>query len=128
MIEKTDEVTLLQHKNDLCAKRLAFALRACGYSRIELAKKLHITYSTLSHYLTGEHVPRGEKLKQFAEVLNVSYAWLIGINVTMNADDDNLVVRGKDKLLAKFDSLNTFGQNRVLQYVNDMCKISEFKN
>ena len=77
----------------------------------ELASKSGLAKSSVSRYLSGENVPRSIAIGKMANALNVSPAWILGYNLTMegeeivNVDVDKLTEENKTRLLAYYQAL-----------------------
>lgn len=52
-------------------------------SRSDIIEKTGIPKSALSMYLSGQRVPRQDRLSDIAEAYNVNEAWLMGYDVPM---------------------------------------------
>lgn len=65
-------------------ERLNEALYMRGMTAAELANASGINKSSLSRYLTGENIPRSKAIGKMAQALNVSPAWILGYNVTID--------------------------------------------
>lgn len=63
--------------------RLSYALNFRKLKATELAEKSKLSRGTLSHYLKGTYEPKLDKVKLFANILNISFEWLLGIDVPM---------------------------------------------
>lgn len=61
--------------------RLEKALTKNGMKPIELAEKTGISQSTISQYRSGYSKPKDKRLVKIAEVLHVTPAWLMGLDV-----------------------------------------------
>ena len=77
----------------------------------ELASKSGLAKSSVSCYLSGENVPRSIAIGKMANALNVSPAWILGYNLTMegeeivNVDVDKLTEENKTRLFAYYQAL-----------------------
>lgn len=78
--------------------RLNEALKIRNMTAADLSKKSGIAKSSLSRYLTGENIPRSIAIGKMATALNVSPAWLLGYNVTINGEDPEAVIIDIDAL------------------------------
>lgn len=65
------------------AQRMREALELRQMKQAELALKTGIGKSSISTYLTGEYNPKQINLYKIAKALNVSEAWLMGLDVPM---------------------------------------------
>lgn len=61
--------------------RLEKALTKNNMKPIELAEKTGISQSTISQYRSGYSKPKDKRLVKIAEVLHVNPAWLMGLDV-----------------------------------------------
>ena len=67
--------------------RLNEALKLRGLSAAELAAKSGLQKSSVSRYLSGQNVPRSLAIGKMAEALDVSPAWLLGYNLTIDGEE-----------------------------------------
>lgn len=92
-------------------ERLNEALRMRGMTAAELANATGLNKSSLSRYLTGENIPRSKAIGKMAQALNVSPAWILGYNVTIDGksmidiDINNLSEENKTRLQAYYQAL-----------------------
>lgn len=63
--------------------RLNIALELRNMNPVDLARKAHISESTVSQYRSGYAKPKEDRLADIANALNVNPAWLMGLNVDM---------------------------------------------
>jgi len=63
--------------------RLKEALDYNGMKAIELAERMNVTRGTISQYMSGRCVPKGDRLHKIAVILNVRDEWLLGYDVSM---------------------------------------------
>jgi len=68
-------------RNNTLGNNLRNARIKRGMSQDELAKAIGVTKAAVSRYESGTREPRGDQLKQIARVLNVTVAYLEGIEV-----------------------------------------------
>ena len=91
--------------------RLNEALNMRGMTAAELAAATGLNKSSLSRYLTGENIPRSKAIGKMAEALNVSPAWILGYNVTIDGksiidiDLSKLTEENKTRLQAYYQAL-----------------------
>ena len=92
-------------------ERLNEAMQLRGLSAAELASKSGLQKSSVSRYLSGENVPRSLAIGKLAAALDVSPAWLLGYDLTMDGqeivrvDVDKLTDANKARLLAYYQAL-----------------------
>ncbi|MBR5948347.1 MAG: helix-turn-helix transcriptional regulator [Clostridia bacterium] len=64
-------------------KRLKIALEMRGMKQSELAEKAHIDKTLITAYIKGRYKAKADKLYALAKALNVSEAWLMGLDVPL---------------------------------------------
>lgn len=60
--------------------RLKQAMEAAGLNQSELAKLANVRQSSISDWLKGRYLAKQDKVDALAKALNVSQAWLMGID------------------------------------------------
>lgn len=93
--------------NEKIKERLNAALVLRGLSPAELAAKSGLQKSSVSRYLSGQNVPRSLALGKMASALDVSPAWLLGYNLTID---------GKEKPSVNIELLTDANQALLLAY------------
>lgn len=88
---------------DTFANRLKLALEINNMKATELANKTGINKSLISNYLSGAFKAKQDKVDIIAKTLNVSEAWLMGFDVSMErewfpSDDDGLPYEKDDNV------------------------------
>ncbi len=92
-------------------ERLIEAMKLRGMTATELANKSGLAKSSVSRYLTGENIPRSIAIGKMANALNVSPAWILGYNLTIdgqeipNIEIDKLTEENKTRLFAYYQAL-----------------------
>ena len=71
--------------------RLNEAMKLRGMTAAELSKKSGLAKSSVSRYLSGENIPRSIAIGKMAGALNVSPAWMLGYNVTIDGKDPETI-------------------------------------
>lgn len=77
----------------------------------ELANKSGLAKSSVSRYLSGENIPRSIAIGKMANALNVSPAWILGYNLTIDGKEiptielDKLTPDNKARLIAYYQGL-----------------------
>ena len=66
-----------------CAERIKTALRIKGMKQSDLCRVTKIPKSALSQYLSGAYEPKQDRIYLISRALNVSEAWLMGLDVPM---------------------------------------------
>ena len=65
------------------AQRIEEGLKIRGMKQVDLVNLTGIGKSSISTYLTGEYEPKQRNIYKIAKALNVSEAWLMGLDVPM---------------------------------------------
>lgn len=92
-------------------ERLIEAMKLRQMTATELANKSGLAKSSVSRYLTGENIPRSIAIGKMANALNVSPAWILGYNLTIdgqeipNIEIDKLTEENKTRLFAYYQAL-----------------------
>ena len=66
-----------------CAERIKKALYIKGLKQSDLCRLTKIPKSALSQYISGAFEPKQDRIYLMAQALNVSEAWLMGLDVPM---------------------------------------------
>ena len=77
--------------NNQFAFRLKHAMVMRGIKASELSEKAKIPKSAISQYLSGLYEAKQKNIFKLANVLNVSEAWLMGLDVPMEKNTDDLI-------------------------------------
>lgn len=71
--------------------RLQKAMSIRNIKATELSEKAHIPKSAISQYLSGLYEAKQKSIFKLANALNVSEGWLMGLDVPMERNTDNLL-------------------------------------
>ena len=96
--------------------RLNEAMRLRGMTASELARKSGMDKASISRYLKGENVPRSIAIGKMAQALNVSPAWVLGYDLTID---------GKELPKIDIDKLSPDNQTRLLAYYQALIDSQE---
>ena len=92
-------------------ERLNEAMKLRRMTAAELSAKSGLAKSSVSRYLSGENIPRSIAIGKMADALNVSPAWILGYNLTIDGkeiptiDVEKLNEDNKAKLFAYYQGL-----------------------
>ena len=104
-----------------CSERLKEGLRARGMKQSDLCKATKIPKSAMSQYLGGIYEPKQDRIYLISQALNVSEAWLMGYDVSMDrkkpSSDKNEITEGEQMLLDLFRQVPEDQQRLVLQMI-----------
>lgn len=73
------------------ASRLALALEYRNMKAVDLSRKTNVSEGTISCYINGKYQAKQNRVKVFAEALNVNPAWLMGYDVPMETEHSQSV-------------------------------------
>lgn len=57
--------------------RIQEAIKQSGLTQTELAKRLHVSQSTIAHYVKGDIMPSLDSLANLCKIIDVSPAYLL---------------------------------------------------
>ena len=97
------------------AERLKVAMDLKGLRAVNLSENLKIDKSLLSRYLSGKAVPKQDKLDEISKFLGISYAWLLGYYVEMNAADSI-----SNKIIELLKRCNDVQLSKIFIYANNV--------
>ena len=105
-----------------CADRIKTALYIRGMKQADLCKLTKIPKSALSQYLSGAYEPKQDRIYLISKALNVSEAWLMGLDVPMEKEkkrpsDIKELTEGEQMLLDLFNRVPQEQQQLVLQMI-----------
>ena len=112
-----------------CSTRICKALQIRNMKQIELSEKTGIPKSAISQYCAGAFRPKQKRLFLIAQALQVDEAWLMGLDVPMDRSSDSSAYSSlaqdltteEQYLLQSYRSLNSAGQQKILDYTADLC-------
>ncbi len=107
-----------------CAERIKHALRFKGLKQSDLCRLTKIPKSALSQYISGAYEPKQDRIYLISKALNVSEAWLMGLDVPMErqerkepSSDKMQLTEGESILLDLFRRVPEDKQELVLQMI-----------
>ena len=106
-----------------CAERIKKALYIKGMKQSDLCRLTQIPKSALSQYISGAFEPKQDRIYLMAQALNVSEAWLMGLDVPMErqvkkvSPSEAELSEGEKMLLDLFRLVPEDKQELVLQMI-----------
>ena len=106
-----------------CAERIKKALVIKGMKQSDLCRLTKIPKSALSQYVSGAFEPKQDRIYLMAQALNVSEAWLMGLDVPMErqvkkvSPSEPYLSEGEKMLLDLFNRVPEDKQELVLQMI-----------
>lgn len=77
-------------EQDTFCNRLKYAMEVRDIKASELSEKANIPKSAISQYLSGLYEAKQKAIFKLANVLNVSEAWLMGLDVPMEKTSNDI--------------------------------------
>ena len=106
-----------------CAERIKKALTIKGMKQSDLCRLTQIPKSALSQYISGAFEPKQDRIYLMAQALNVSEAWLMGLDVPMerqtkkNHPSESNLSEGEKALLELFRRVPEEHQRMLLDMI-----------
>lgn len=104
-------------------ERLSEAMQIKGITQAELCKRTGIGKSAMSQYISGKFNPKQTRTYLIANALNVSIPWLMGADVPMEEQYDDLTPLSNDNVFMRplYESVAAgFGApavNQIISYI-----------
>lgn len=87
-------------KKSNSAERLKYLMRIMGIKQTDIIEKTGIPKSAMSMYISGQRVPRQDRISEIADAYNINEAWLMGYDVPM---ERNAATENSQKILTPKD-------------------------
>ena len=105
-----------------CADRIKTALKIKGIKQSDLVRLTNIPKSAISQYISGAFEPKQDRVYLISKALNVSEAWLMGLDVPMEraqpqSPDKEPLTEGEQVLLNLFRRVPEEQQQLVLEMI-----------
>lgn len=109
------------------ASRLRQAREQAGLTQQDLAKKLGVTKSAVGNYENGVSSPKWDVLIKIFDVLQVTPNFLYQDDFSTDTSESCALTPQQSTLLAAFDQLNEEGQQKAVEYVEDLVLTGRYK-
>lgn len=109
------------------ASRLRQAREQSGLTQQDLAEKLGITKSAIGNYENGVSSPKWDVLLKIFDVLKVEPNFLYQDSFSLETPEASPLTPQQSSLLSSFDLLNEEGQQKALDYVDDLVLTGRYK-
>lgn len=111
--------------------RLKEAMRIRDMKQVDLLARTGINKGAMSSYLAGRYEPKQKNLHALARALNVSEAWLMGLDVPMEPSAPAPAAApqttpDQEELMRYYDALNDEGQAKVRDYAADLVAVGRY--
>ena len=101
------------------ATRLRQAREQSGLTQQDLAEKLGVTKSAIGNYENGVSSPKWDVLLKIFDILQVEPNFLYKDSFSLDVSES--------ALLSSFDQLNEEGQQKAVDYVDDLVLTGRYK-
>lgn len=109
------------------ASRLRQAREQSGLTQQDLAEKLGVTKSAIGNYENGVSSPKWDVLLKIFDVLHVEPNFLYQDSFSPDSAEPVLLTPQQSALLSSFDQLNEEGQQKAVDYVEDLVLTGRYK-
>ena len=109
------------------ASRLRQAREQSGLTQQDLAEKLGVTKSAIGNYENGVSSPKWDVLLKIFDVLQVEPNFLYQDSFSFDSADPVVLTPQQSALLSSFDQLNEEGQQKAVDYVDDLVLTGRYK-
>lgn len=109
-------------KTDSFKNRLDYAMKLRNIKAAELSRRTGISEATISQYKSGYAEPKRKKLGILADALNVSPAWLMGLDVPIHAEE---IIELNNQILDEKKNPSDDSETLLIEYyrrLNDLQK------
>ena len=103
-------------------QRITFFRKRVGLRQTDLAAKLGITQTALSHYETDEREPTVNMLVKIAKILEITGDTLLGLEHPQRTAGNDM----EFGLLQTTRKLNNIGQRRALEYISGLAELPKY--
>ena len=115
-----------------CADRIKTALLIIGMKQSDLCRLTKIPKSALSQYISGAYDPKQDRIYLISRALNVSEAWLMGLDVPMEREKENSpadpkLTEGEQMWLELYHKLSGEARERLIEAFSLFGGLSEDK-
>lgn len=109
------------------ASRLRQAREQSDLTQQDLAEKLGVTKSAIGNYENGVSSPKWDILLKIFDVLKVEPNFLYQDSFSLETPETSPLTPQQSALLSSFDLLNEEGQQKALDYVDDLVLTGRYK-
>ena len=125
--------------SDSFHNRFLEAMKIRKMRQADIAEKSGLDKAQISQYKNGKHEPMQDALHKLAIALDVNVAWLMGHDVPMELDEQQLEKKfvaceliekcyGSKayELVELFIKLNDLGKEKILEQISDMTQLTKY--
>ena len=107
------------YNSNKVAERIKSAAKIKGVTIKKLLEDIGLNYNTIT--TMKKYMPRSDSLAKIADYLDCSVDYLLGRTEKLNLQQE------KTQLIDYYNTLNSNGQERLINYALDLTKIDEYK-
>lgn len=98
-------------------------------TQLELAKRAGLSEISIRKYENGDRKPKIEAVQKIAEALDISPYSLYSFEMAAEEVDKKINQKEKkeDKLLNNYKKLNNTGQEKLIDYAEDLATIPKYQ-
>lgn len=113
-----------------CADRIKTALSIRGMKQSDLCRLTEIPKSAISQYISGAYDPKQDRIYLISRALNVSEAWLMGLDVPMEREKENApsapqLTEGEQMWLELYHKLSSETRKQLIEAFSEYGGLSE---
>lgn len=113
-----------------CADRIKDALSIRGMRQSDLCRMTKIPKSAISQYISGAFDPKQDRIYLISKALNVSEAWLMGLDVPMEREkqhspEDIELTEGEQMWLELYHKLSDETRDQLIEAISSFDGLSE---
>ena len=105
----------------IVAKNLKRIMYESGKTQADVARDLHINKSTLSCWMNGVRTPRMKSIDMLCHYFNVLRSDIMEEQSQDQIIDFSVLSNNEKELIISFRDFNAEGQEKVLNYINDLA-------
>lgn len=107
--------------------RLKEAMKKRDKKQVDLVNATKIGKATICQYLKGCYEPKPTNINKLAKALNVSEAWLMGYDVSMERKEISYHISENEKQLVDFyNLLNDEGKEEAIKRVEELTLLEKY--
>lgn len=116
---------------DELKNRLTKALSIRNLKPIDLVEITHIPKSAISQYMSGYAKPKQDRIHLISKALNINEAWLLGYNVPMERNSNELSNTENEyeiEIIKMLKNLNDEGKKLVYDYIDTLIASKKYES
>ena len=105
----------------------------CDGSQQQLCERTGVSKASISQYVNGRNVPSNLTAKKICEPFGINPAWIMGFDVPKKLTDisslssSTTLSASEQRILDDFRQLNGEGQDKLMDYADDLVSLGRYK-